>query len=632
MAIYDEVFYLYGTLDPSGTIRELKGQGLIDAGLHSENLSGKELSLLAPWEANPQAVKDAVVKAASGQPASIEAEFYLSAENSRSLKLTFTPVTREKNKVYEIFFTAQDIGIYNSELSFYKNRSEQLLFAAETAEIGLFFWDLQKDELFTTPKFNELYGFSATEIMTRDKFSRVIHPDDVDLVNKTIQNSHAGFGECNVEYRVVIDGKIRWILIRGKTFPDTGNSAAFTMGSARDITQGKLSGEEITKLLTSEKLARDNVEHANRAKDHFIAMVSHELRAPLNSILGWVKILLTKEVDDETRINALETIERSARSQAKLIGDLVDSSQIISGKLNLEFHPVNVPDAIAYVVESQKPAAQAKNIALNYLVDNEEVMVNADLNRLQQVFVNLLTNAVKFTPNGGMISVFVEKEPDNVRISIEDTGKGIRIEELPHIFENYYQAGVSESGDKSGLGLGLSIVSSLVRQHGGTVKAESRGIGQGAKFTVTFPLLNKTVAMPRSEEKFEFSEEPLDTLRILLVEDNDDSREVLQIFFEQRGAQVAATSSVAEAMENLSSGGALPDVIVSDISMPDEDGYSFIRKVRSSPKIKNIPAIALTALVSIDDERKLLASGYQYHHPKPFESERLIKEILEAVK
>ncbi len=625
MASHDQGFYLNGTLEPGGAIKELNGQGLTESKLNSENLTGKEFFSLAGDAAERRSLKEAIENAAGGQASSAEAGFPLNSENAKRLKFTFTPINSENGEVKGIFFTAQDISIYDAKKNVYENRSEQLLLAAETAAVGLFFWDLTKDYLVTTPAFNKLYGIAADETMTREKFSLAIHPDDLSLVNETIQRAHSEFTECSVDYRVIIEGKICWLGVRAKTFTGTENSSAFTLGSVTDLTATKLSADEATQLLAAEQQARD------LAKDHFIAMVSHELRAPLNSILGWVRILLTKELDEETRANALETIERSARVQAKLIGDLVDSSKIISGKLNLEFHPVNLPDAVAYVVESQKPAAQAKDIELNYIFE-EELMVNADLNRLQQIFVNLLTNAIKFTPSEGMVNVFIEKEPDNVRISIEDTGKGIRVEELPHIFESYYQGRVSESGDKSGLGLGLSIVSSLVRQHGGTVKAESRGIGQGAKFVVTFPLLNKTFEVPKREEHFEFPEEPLEKLRILLVEDNDDSREVLQIFFEQRGAQVAATSSVAEAMDNLSGGGALPDVIVSDISMPDEDGYSFIHRVRNSPGIQNIPAIALTALVSAEDERKLLASGYQYHHPKPFESERLIKEILEAVK
>jgi PAS domain S-box-containing protein len=642
MAIQDEVFYFYGTAGVDGVLQKAKGKGLDDLTLGSNISTTKHINLADRWLGDLSVftrIKDAIAKAAGGQAVTIEVELpstdetaanESSAEKSKHLKLTLSPVA-ESGVTKEIEFAALDISAQMRETEFYRNRSEQLFFAAETAEIGLFFWDLNKEELFTTPRFNELYGLGPDEIMTRDKFSRVVHPEDIGLVNDTIRRSHSNFGECNTEYRVTVNGEQRWIWIRGKTFPGTENTAAFTMGSGRDITESKTAEKEITKLLAVEKKYRDEVEQAVRAKDNFIAIISHELRAPLNSILGWVKILLTKDVSDETRTSALETIERSARVQAKLIGDLVDSSKIISGKLNLEFHPVRVPEAIGYVVESQKPVAEAKNIRLQYTCDDESITVHADLARLQQIFTNLLTNAIKFTPEGGRVTVDCEQIGDEVSISVEDTGKGIAPEELPHIFERYFQGRVSDSVDKSGLGLGLSIVSSLVRQHGGSVRAESRGIGAGAKFIVTLPAL--TVSREVEDEqktRAELSEEPLQDMRILLIEDNDDSREVLQIFFEQRGAKVAPASSVAEALFHLYSDRNLPHVVVSDISMPGEDGFSFIRKLRSLPSTRggSIPAIALTALVSAENERKLLAAGFQYHHPKPFEADRLIDEIL----
>jgi len=642
MAIYDEVFYFYGTLDPKGVVRELKGKVFADAPAGIESLIGKKFYLADLWLDDPHlstprnsnSVKNAVEEASAGKTTAIEADFHLAPDKTGKVKLTLVPVT-DNGRVSEIFFSALDVGGYLNETAIYKERSEQLFYAAETAEVGLFFWDVSKQEIFTTPRFNEFYGLAPDEIMTLEKFSRVIHPEDLSLVQETIKKSHATFAECNVEYRVILNDEIRWLWVRGRTFQDKERGTAFTMGSGRDITERKFADDELAKVYASERKSHDAVEQANQAKDHFIAMVSHELRAPLNSILGWVKILLTKEVDEETLANALETIERSARVQAKLIGDLVDSSKIISGKLNLEFHPVNLPQALAYVVESQKPVALAKQIELTCRFEIENVKVNADLARLQQIFTNLITNAIKFTPEGGRITVDLKKSADDICVSIEDTGKGIDAEELPYIFEQYFQARVSESGDNSGLGLGLSIVSSLVRQHNGTVKAESPGTGKGAKFIVTLPISKIAEDVPeRKEEQPDMSEEPLENLRILLVEDNDDAREVMQIFFEQMGAKVTATISAAEALEKFTSNGKLPDIMVSDISMPEEDGYSLIRKVRRLPADKGgrIPAIALTALVSAEDERNLLAAGFQRHHAKPFEPERLIKEILEVTK
>jgi PAS domain S-box-containing protein len=644
MAIYDEVFYFYGTLSPDGVLQELKGKIFADAQGSIGNFIGKKFYLSDLWQDDPHlsaprnsnSVKNAVEEASAGKTTSIEADFHLTPDTTEKVKLTLAPVTAEDGRVKEIFFSALDVSVYLNETAIYKEKSEQLFYAAETAEVGLFFWDVSKDEIFTTPRFNEFYGLKPQEIMTLEKFSKVIHPEDMSLVEETISKSHTNFSECNVEYRVILNGEIRWLWVRGRTFQGDDLGTAFTMGSGRDITERKVSDDELVKLYASEKKARDEVEQAIQAKDHFIAMVSHELRAPLNSILGWVKILLSKEVDDETRINALETIERSARVQAKLISDLVDSSKIISGKLNLEFHPVNLPQALAYVVESQKPVAQAKNIELTCRFEIEDIKVNADLARLQQIFTNLITNAIKFTPEDGSITVDIKKSPDDISVSITDTGKGIDADELPYIFERYFQARVSESGDNSGLGLGLSIVSSLVRQHNGRVKAESSGTGRGSKFIVTLPILKVTKKIPEraAEKQAKLPEEPLEDLRILLVEDNDDAREIMQIFFEQMGANVIAAESAREAMEKLRSNGNLPDIMVSDISMPEEDGYSLIGKLRRLPAEKGgrIPAIALTALVSAEDERKLLAAGFQRHHSKPFEPERLIKEILQITK
>lgn len=646
MDFHEEVFYFYGWLDERGAVLELRGEAFAGApdGVNAIANTGLELHRAVFWQGDPhisnqrtpEIIRDSVKEALNGKKVFLETDFFSPQDRPEKIKLNLIPQVSDSGSVSRIFFSAINITPYINEAAYYKERSEQLLFAAETAEIGLFFWDLSKGDIFTTPKFNELYGLSSDEIMTQESFSRVIFPDDVPLLNETVKRSHANFSDCNVEYRVVINDEIRWMWIRGRTFPGTDKKAAFTMGSGRDVTKRKLADQELAKLMASEKLARDEVEKANQAKDHFIAVASHELRAPLNSIMGWVQILLTKQVDDETRQSALETIERSSRMQAKLIGDLVDSSKIMSGKLNLEFSPVEISGAIDYIIESQKPAAAARNIEIEYSPLAKEVHVNADLARLHQIFTNLMTNAIKFTPDGGKINVDLKREQNAVNIRIKDTGKGIEPDELPYIFERYFQARVGESGDKSGLGLGLSIVSSLVRQHGGNIVAESKGSGKGASFTVTLPVMTIVSTKPAiAEDKkaVTLASEPLDKVRILLVEDNDDSREVLEIFLQQMGAEITSACSAAEAMASLNSNSMIPHVLVSDISMPEEDGYSLLRRIRNLPPERggNMPAIALTAFAGPEDKRKVLESGFQVHHAKPFEPARLIKEILESI-
>lgn len=647
MALYDELFYFHGRIDKRGVLLELLGEAFADAPNAGKSEIGLQFYLADFWQGDPhtsasrtpEIIKDAVRESLVGISVAIETDFFPTSGKCEKVKLHFIPRINDKQDTDEVFFSALNITPYVQETAYYKERSEQLLYAAETAEIGLFFWDHSKEDIFTTPKFNEFYGLSSDEIMTRDKFARVIHPDDALRVHETVSRSHAEYSECNVEYRVVLDAGIRWIWIRGKSFPATDTNSAFTMGSGRDVTERKIYDEKLTELFASEKRARDLVEKANWAKDQFIAMVSHELRAPLNAVLGWVNILLTKKVDEEARINALETIERSARVQAKLISDLVDSSKIISGKLNLEFHPVDVQRALAFVFEAQKPMAEAKNIVFRYFPGDEAVKINADLSRVQQIFTNLITNAIKFTPDNGTVEVELKRDNGNVCISIKDTGKGIDPDELPFIFERFFQARVSESADKSGLGLGLSIVFSLVKQHGGTVTAESGGSGLGSIFTVTLPVLKMSEKMSEDFSRAENEQpvaqkDPLQKIRVLLVEDNDDSREVLQIFLEQMGAEVTAAPSAADAMKSFGSNGPPPDVLISDISMPEEDGYSLIKRIRRLPPQKGgrTPAIALTAFASQEDKRRTLSEGFQIHHPKPFEPDLLIREILEIVK
>jgi PAS domain S-box-containing protein len=648
MTIFDQVFYFYGRLNDRGVLLELKGKAFADApDGTAEAEQGKRFrdsyffqnSSENPSQDTPSIIQNAITESLDGKIVVIEADLFLNAAPQK-IKLTFTPVQDDNNNIKEIFFAAQDITEYVSETAFYKQRSEQLLYAAENADIGLWFWDLGKEDIFTTPKLNEFFGLGPDEIMTSEKANEIIHPDDRRIREDALERARTNHDPYNIEYRVIVNGETRWLLVGGKTFPGSATTSTFMMGSARDITHQKISQEELRQISISEKKARDSIEEAIKAKDQFIAMVSHELRGPLNSILGWVKILLTKDVDEKATRNALETIERSARVQAKLINDLVDSSKIISGKLNLEFHPVNVVDAVAFVIESQKPLAEAKNIRLKYSNKFKDIRVNADLARVQQIFSNLITNAIKFTPDGGEISVKLERENDQVSISVTDNGKGIDAEALPHIFDQFFQARVNESGDKSGLGLGLSIVSTLIRQHGGRVKADSDGYGKGATFVVSFPVIKGTEAKAAEvkEKAAEAadaaaSDEPLRNVRILLVEDNEDSREVLEIFMSQLGAEVTSAESVAEALEKLAASPALPHVLVSDISMPEEDGYSLITRIRKMPPEKggSMPAIALTAFASNEDKRKILTCGFQKHHAKPFEPEILIKEILEVI-
>jgi PAS domain S-box-containing protein len=377
-------------------------------------------------------------------------------------------------------------------------------------------------------------------------------------------------------------------------------------------------------------------QEANRLKDEFLATLSHELRTPLTSILGWTNLLRSVKFDEVTSGRALETIERNARSQKQLIDDLLDASRIITGKLRLELKPTELKAVVESACHAARPAAEAKGIELHLALERAASIVAGDAERLQQVVWNLLSNAVKFTPERGRVEVRLARVGTQAEISVRDTGQGIKAEFLPFVFERFRQADGTTTRTHGGLGLGLAIVRHLVELHGGTVAADSEGLGAGATFKVSLPLVEYTKrgdAATNSETTFdgaaagtrELSEQQavLGGLRILIVEDEPDTRVLLKKALERFGAQVETRELVEEALHALDESAF--DVVLSDIAMPGEDGYSLIEKIRA--RGNSIPAIALTAYAREEDKQLALASGFQLHLAKPIAP----KELAAAV-
>ena len=636
--IFKDIFVFSGLLSSEGYLLNLQGQVFDEAGVEPELLVGHKFSETVFWQFEEQTseiLQKAIDQAGSGSQSKPRLNFRVNAQKILTVELNLIPQSAVSGN-HTIFFGAIDVTEQQREINYYKTRSEHFLYAAEAAETGLWFWDLTKDEIFTTPKCNEFYQLPPNEIVTYQKFINTLHPKDSARVVAELQRAQTTDEEYNIEYRVIYsDQSIQWLNVRGKTFFDDEKNPVSMMGVARKITERKLASDELLKINEAVLKAKDEAEEANRAKDYFLAIVSHELRSPLNAILGWTKILLTKEVDENVRRGALETIERSAKSQAKLIEDLVDSSRIASGKLRLELRPVSLYKIIQNAFTSQKPAAAAKNIQFDLTADTEQGEIYGDSARLQQVFTNLLTNALKFTPEGGRVRINFSATPYLATVTIEDNGQGISRELLPKIFKQFAQAGAKESRDRSGLGLGLVIVKTLVEKHGGSIKAESRGVGRGAKFSVALPLIAATANDFPNDSKSADESHLLDGIKVLVVEDDEDSREVLQLFLEQSGAQVESAESAAEAWKLLTkSEKDIPDIIVSDLAMPVEDGYSFISKVRhlNREEINEIPAMALSAFTSNENKQKAYACGFQLYHTKPFEPDGIVKDILLLVK
>jgi signal transduction histidine kinase len=393
---------------------------------------------------------------------------------------------------------------------------------------------------------------------------------------------------------------------------------------------------ENTRLYQAQQLARTQAESANRIKDEFLAVLSHELRSPLNPILGWTRLLRSRKLDEKATAHALATIERNAKLQTQLIEDLLDVSRILQGKLSLNVCPVNLPSIIKAAMETVRLAAEAKSIEIQMRFEPGIGQVSGDSTRLQQVVWNLLSNAVKFTPIGGQIEITLEQIGSEAQIQVSDTGKGISPDFLPHVFEYFRQADSTTTRKFGGLGLGLAIVRQLVELHGGTVAVDSPGEGQGAIFTVRLPLRRESAA-PNDETATTNScttvsgTLPLANIRVLVVDDEADSRDFLAFVLEQAGAEVTAAASASVALQILSQ--SKPDILLSDIGMPEMDGYMFMRQVRSleSEQENNIPAIALTAYAGEMNQQQALAAGFQRHITKPVAPETLVQEIENMV-
>lgn len=407
------------------------------------------------------------------------------------------------------------------------------------------------------------------------------------------------------------------------------------MSFVLDVSERKRVESEKDQAYRQERAARTHAEEATRLKDEFLANLSHELRTPMNIIIGWTHLMRTGALGADQQKRAVEAIDRAARSQAQLIEDLLDVSRIVSGKFRLEMQEFRLGPIVRSAVESLRPSIQLRHLILNVHLEDAELLVSGDPDRLQQVAWNLLSNAVKFTSAGGSVDVSLQREGDNVRMTVRDTGVGIAREFLPFVFDRFRQADGTSTREHMGMGLGLAIVRHVVELHGGTVSAESGGEGQGATFIVLLPLAAAGSSATTPVEAIR----PTDVLpdggrkwKVLLVDDDADAREVAATGLQRDGFDLRIAASAHEALDVLDKW--LPDVIVSDISMPDVDGYEFIRRLREQPPEKGgrVPALALTAYARIEDAARALASGYQSHAAKPINPDELASAVANLLR
>ncbi|WP_341528176.1 ATP-binding protein [Nostoc sp. UHCC 0302] len=594
-------------------------------GFSKEELLGKSV-----WEMFPDTVNsefDTQVHRAIAQQTAVRFEYYYS-----------TWQRWFENRVYPF---AEGVSVFVTDISDRKQvenalreNEERFRNMADNAPFMVWVTDTNGHCTFLSKSW---YEFTGQTQGTGLEFGwlHVVHPEDCNYATNTFLVANEHYEAFRLEYRLRCkDGEYRSCIDAGSPWFGVDGQFKGYIGSVIDISERKAAEAERDRLLELEQAARGEAERANRIKDEFLAVLSHELRSPLNPILGWARLLQTREFDSAGIQKAIATIERNAKLQAQLIEDLLDVSRILQGKLSLNMTPVSLIFVIEASMETVRLAAEAKDIQIHKMLDASVGKVLGDSGRLQQVIWNLLSNAVKFTPEGGKIDIQLECIDNQAQITVSDTGKGISPEFLPHVFEYFRQADSTTTRRFGGLGLGLAIVRHLVELHGGTIWAESSGEGQGAIFMLRLPLVKKE-SRPTKDINIAALNASVSTLilaniRILLVDDDVDTRDFYSFVLEQSGASVTAVESAAEVLQALAE--SEPDILLSDIGMPQTDGYMLMRQVRAlQTQGKDIPAIALTAYAGEINQQQALEAGFQKHLSKPVEPEELVRTIATLV-
>jgi signal transduction histidine kinase/CHASE3 domain sensor protein/ActR/RegA family two-component response regulator len=522
--------------------------------------------------------------------------------------------------------------------------TQRLRFALDGARLGAWSADLLSGRFWADDASKTMHGFEPGQtVNTIEEAGANIHPEDLPVIAARIRAAVQDHAGLEYEYRVIMpDGSKRWIAASGQIIQwDLDWPQSFKMfGIVQDITERKQTETERERLLANEHAARQAAEEASRMKDEFLAVLSHELRSPLNAIVGYANLMRDGRCRSEEAPRMLDIVLRNARTQQQLIDDMLDVSRIITGKMGLSLGPVEPKAVVKSALDTARPAAEAKQITFDVKFDPSVGAITGDAKRLQQAVWNLLSNAVKFTPAGGKVSVRLTREDSYVEIMVSDTGKGISPEYLPHVFNRFSQEDYSITRQYGGLGLGLSIVRHVAELHGGSVRAASEGEGRGATFVIRLPMGVGPTAEPRNADSHKLGgheapetarggELPLDGARVLVVDDDADTRQLLKRVLEIHGAAVKTAASAAEALGMIAA--SPPDALVADIGMPGEDGYSLMRKIRKLPSRSGgtVPALALTAYARPEDRARALTAGFQQYVAKPVEPDELAAVVAE---
>jgi len=507
---------------------------------------------------------------------------------------------------------------------------------AESSEDVFWLADLaERTLLYVSPRFELIWGVPADQLLADPShWTRAVLDDDAARLPAPFFVDDAAHGESVREYRIRDrHGETRWIRDRRFHLCDDEGKTVRVGGIAQDVTERKRRELADAELLAREREARAEAEATALAKDEFVAVVTHELRSPLNAIRGWAHVLRHSGMLNATQVKALDAIDRNTQAQAHLVDDLLDSQRILCGKLELDLQRVPMGHVLSEALEAVQPAAEAKRIRLEVSHDPAIDQVRADADRLRQALVKLLSNAVKFTPEDGIVILRSECRPDTIAIRVSDTGIGLEPAQIPFVFERFQRGDSSNTRRTGGLGLGLTLAKQLVELHGGRIAVDSPGPGMGTTFTIELPVHLLLQRMPAHEPG---EEAPLAGKRIVIVEDDADGREVLGLILRGAKAELHSFDRASTAFEYLAHAAPeeQPDALISDIAMPDEDGYAFIRRVRAMEGDEHRPhmvALALTAFSRVEDRTRALRAGFDAHVAKPIDPERVLHTLVDAL-
>ena len=634
--------YAIFMLDPAGHVATWNAGAERLQGYRADEIVGGHFSRFYPPEALAQGVPGRELQQAQND-GSFEGEGWRVRKDGALFwaNVALTPMRSGGGKLIGFAKVTRDLTQKRRQEEALRQSEEKFRLLVEgVAEYAIFMLDVNGYVASWNDGAHRIKGYAANEIIGQH-FSVFYPPEarESGWPEHELQVAAETGGFVDTGWRVRKDGTMFWANVTITALRDDGKRLVGFAKLTRDLTESKrveameLASQQREEILEAERTARMAAQRATRIKDEFLATLSHELRTPLSAILGWTQVLLrtpagTNPVDQR---RAIEVIDRNARAQVQLIDDLLDLGRIMSGKTRLDLQPTSMLDVVQAAIESASPTAAAKDIRLKAMLDPARTTVTGDAGRLQQVAWNLLTNAIKFTPKGGQVQVLLQRVNSHIELSVSDTGIGIPESFLPHVFDRFSQRDSSTTRAYGGLGLGLAISKQLVELHGGTIRASSPGEGQGSTFFVELPvsILQIEEERVRAHPTAEVSATDvltlprLDGTHVFVVDDEPDARDLLRRVLQDQGAAVTSFESASEALDAVKT--VRPTVIVSDVGMPNMDGYQMIRMLRASePRDSRIPALALTAFARSEDRKRSLVAGYQAHLSKPFDVAELI--------